>query len=132
MSERQDMLKGFTYKVEYDNPYEESNADIYLIINEQDDKPFEIFFEYKNARLHEWIVLTTVLMTWLLREGVSLDKIITELKEIHSPFSKHFRKGNDKEVPSLVAGIGEVLEQHIKMRELYRQREERSNDHNNT
>lgn len=105
--ERDEVISGPTYKVTLGD-----GSRMYITVNEQAGKPFEVFVRYDDPNLYEWIALATVLITRLLRAGESLEAIGRELQEIHSPTSGHVIPGGREYSPSMVARIGRVFEGH--------------------
>lgn len=106
-ADRELTLEGVTLKVNV----ETETRPIYVTVNFQDGRPFEVFVRIDDAALFEWAAAFTVMLTRLLRAGEPLGKIAAELKEIHSPRTSHFHKG--VQVPSLLARIGDTLLQAI-------------------
>ena len=106
---RNEVLEGKTYHVRLDD-----NCPLFVTVNYQDDKPFEVFVRCDEPEVFEWTTLTTILITRLLRAGESLQDIATELQEIHSPRTSHWLPGGKGRCPSLAARIGLVLEQHLR------------------
>ena len=104
---RSETLHGATYKVRLVD-----EDKLYIIINEQDGKPFEIFIRHDAPELFEWTAALTVLITRLLRAGQPLEAIAAELQEIHSPTTGHMVPGTHDHCPSYVARIGQVLQEH--------------------
>jgi len=86
---------------------------MYININDENGKPFELFIQYKPPEFFELIAVITRMVSMALREGVPAKVIAKELMDIHSPVTRHFKKGEDSEVPSLTYRVGEALEQHI-------------------
>jgi len=105
--ERPEELTGTTYKLK--TPLSE-NA-LYITINDRDGKPFEIFINSKSMQHYQWIVALTRVMSAVFRHGGDSSFLIEELKSIQDPNAGYFKKG--KYVPSLVAEIGDILEQHL-------------------
>ena len=109
---RQEELPGATYKVVVETP--ERRYRVYVTINEQDGRPFEVFVRCDHPRLYEWITALTLLVSWLLQRGLSLGAIGRELQIIHSgATSAHFLPGGERCL-SMVARIGAVLERHAR------------------
>lgn len=103
---RDQVLPGATYRVDVDG------RRVYVTVNTQGGMPFEIFIRSDMAELYEWVTLSTILITRLLRAGASLSAIAAEMQEIHSSAAtSHFAPGGDLCI-SLVARIGKVLERH--------------------
>ena len=75
--------------------------------------PFEIFIHYDSPQHFELINVIARLSSMTLREGVPLDIIANELKDIHSPETNHIVLGTSRKCPSLTARIGEALEDYL-------------------
>ena len=75
-------------------------------------RPFEIFINSKNMEHFQWIVALTRVMSAVFRKGGDVTFLVEELKSVFEPSGGYFKKGG-KFVPSLVAEIGEVVEQHL-------------------
>lgn len=104
---REEILQGPTYLFEVDGD------ELYLTLNENSNGDLtEIFVRSDNPEMYEWVTLTTVLMTRLLRAGQTPLDIARELKEIHSPRTRHFIPGGRGECPSLSARIGMMIEEY--------------------
>ena len=107
---RQEELPGATYKVVVETP--ERRYRVYVTINEQDGRPFEVFVRCDHPQLYEWITALTLLVSKLLQRGMPLDEIGRELQIIHSgATSMHFLPGGQRCL-SMVARIGKVMEAH--------------------
>lgn len=113
LSKRPDVLSGHTYKVK--SPH--SDHALYITINDQDGVPFEIFLNSKDAQHHQWMVALTRVISAVFRKGGEITFLIDELRSVFDPNGGHFRKG--KYIPSLVAEIGEVLEEHLSTTGVY-------------
>lgn len=79
MINRDDKLKGYTKCIVVND-----DIRVYLTLNFQDDEPFEIFIRCDRPELYEWITLSTILITRLLREGTPIEIIVKELQDVHS------------------------------------------------
>ena len=115
---RPDKITGSTYKVK--TPVTEHALYITindLIMNEGTDqehrRPFEIFVNSKNMEHFQWIVGLTRVMSAVFRKGGDLTFLIEELESVFDPNGGYYKKGG-KYVPSLVAELGQVLEEHLK------------------
>ena len=106
--ERPSVLSGKTYKIAK-SPLSESA--LYVTLNDCEGKPFEIFLNSKDTRHYQWIIALTRVISSVFRKGGDCTFLIEELKNIFDPNGGYFKKGHY--VPSLVAEIGEVLEQHF-------------------
>ena len=115
---RPDKITGSTYKVK--TPVTEHALYITIndvIMNEGSDqehrRPFEIFVNSKNMEHFQWIVGLTRVMSAVFRKGGDLTFLIEELESVFDPNGGYYKKGG-KYVPSLVAELGQVLEEHLK------------------
>ncbi|MES2553607.1 MAG: NrdJb, partial [Pseudomonadota bacterium] len=114
---RPDKLVGNTYKVK--TPVTEHALYITIndvIVNEgtpqEHRRPFEIFINSKNMDHFQWIVALTRVMSAVFRKGGDVTFLVEELHSVFDPSGGYFKKGG-KYIPSLVAEIGEVVEQHL-------------------
>ncbi|MDR2219005.1 MAG: NrdJb [Methylobacillus sp.] len=114
---RPEKLIGNTYKVK--TPVTEHA--LYITINDivlhedtpqQHRRPFEIFINSKNMEHFQWIVALTRVMSAVFRKGGDVTFLVEELRSVFDPNGGYFKKGG-KYIPSLVAEIGEVVEQHL-------------------
>ena len=115
---RPDKITGSTYKVK--TPVTEHALYITIndvIMNEGTDqehrRPFEIFVNSKNMEHFQLIVGLTRVMSAVFRKGGDLTFLIEELESVFDPNGGYYKKGG-KYVPSLVAELGQVLEEHLK------------------
>ena len=106
--ERLPILAGRTYKIAK-SPLSESA--LYITLNDHEGKPFEIFINSKDTKHYQWTIALTRVISAVFRQGGDCTFLIEELKSIHDPNGGYFNKGHY--VPSLVAEIGDVLEQHF-------------------
>lgn len=111
VSRRPVLLQGTTYKIK--TPL--SKQALYITINDVCDgpvrRPFEIFINSKNLQHFSWIVAMTRLISAVFRRSNDPTFLVEELKSIFDPNGGYFRNG--RYIPSLVAEIGEVIEQHL-------------------
>jgi hypothetical protein len=114
---RPDKLVGNTYKIK--TPVTEHA--LYITINDvvmnegtpqEHRRPFEIFINSKNMEHFQWIVALTRVMSAVFRKGGDVTFLVEELRSVFDPSGGYFKKGG-KYIPSLVAEIGEVVEQHL-------------------
>ena len=109
--EREVVLPGFTYKLNWP----ESDHAMYITINDllQDGRrrPFEIFVNSKNMEHYAWTVALTRMISAVFRRGGDVTFVVEELKAVFDPRGGSWMKG--RYVPSLLAAIGEVIEQHM-------------------
>ncbi len=115
--ERPDVLIGSTYKIK--TPL--SDHALYVTVNDivlnQDTehelrRPFEIFINSKNMDHFQWIVALTRIMSAVFRKGGDITFLVEELHSVFDPRGGYFKKGG-KFVPSLVAELGNVIEEHL-------------------
>jgi ribonucleoside-diphosphate reductase alpha chain len=104
-------LPGKTYKIKW----AESDHAIYITINDVildgRRRPFEIFINSKNMEHYAWTVALTRMISAVFRRGGDLSFVVEELKAVFDPRGGQWSKG--RYVPSLLAAIGEVIEQHM-------------------
>ncbi|MBF0281907.1 MAG: TSCPD domain-containing protein [Zetaproteobacteria bacterium] len=116
--ERDDVLEGSTYKIK--TPHSEHA--LYITINDViiDDpvtgathrRPFEVFINSKNMEHFMWIVALTRVISAIFRKGGDITFLVEELKAVFDPQGGYYKRGG-KYMPSLVAEIGEVIQQHL-------------------
>jgi hypothetical protein len=117
--ERPDVLVGSTYKIK--SPLFEHA--LYVTINDivlnqgtphESRRPFEIFINSKNMDHFQWIVALTRIMSAVFRKGGDCTFLVEELKAVFDPRGGYFKSGGVY-MPSIVAEIGAVLEDHLKL-----------------
>ena len=74
-------------------------------------RPFEIFINSKAMEHYQWIVALTRLISATFRTSMNPSLVISELKETFDPRGGYFKHG--RMIPSLVAEIGGIIEQHL-------------------
>jgi len=114
---RPEELHGSTYKVK--TPL--SDHALYITINDivlnqgtdhQQRRPFEIFINSKNMDQFQWVVALTRVISAVFRKGGDCTFLAEELKAVFDPQGGYFKRGG-KFMPSLVAEIGEAIEDHL-------------------
>ena len=109
--EREPVLSGFTYKLKWAS----SDHAIYVTLNdiEQDgrQRPFEIFINTRNLEHYAWTVALTRMISAVFRRGGDVSFVVDELKAVFDPQGGQWMDG--RYVPSLLAAIGEIIEQHM-------------------
>jgi ribonucleoside-diphosphate reductase alpha chain len=109
--DRPEALPGQTYKVRWP----ESDHAIYITLNDiiQDGRrrPFEIFINSKNMDHFAWTVALTRMISAVFRRGGDVSFVVEELKAVFDPRGGQWMGG--RYVPSLLAAIGEVIEEHM-------------------
>jgi len=116
--ERPEQLIGSTFKIK--SPLFEHA--LYVTINDivlnagtkyEQRRPFEIFINSKNMDHFQWIVALTRILSAVFRKGGDVTFIVEELKAVFDPRGGYFKAGGVY-MPSIVAEIGAVIEQHMK------------------
>lgn len=109
--DRPEALPGQTYKVNWP----ESEHAIYITVNdivqESRRRPFEVFINSKNMEHFAWTVALTRMISAVFRRGGDVSFVVEELKAVFDPRGGQWMGG--RYVPSLLAAIGEVIEQHL-------------------
>lgn len=108
---REPVLAGFTYKLKWPG----SDHAIYVTINDTIEgdrrRPFEIFINSKNLEHYAWTVALTRMISAIFRRGGDVSFVVEEMKAVFDPRGGAWMHG--KYVPSLLAAIGDVIEQHF-------------------
>ena len=109
--DRPEVLPGATYKVRWP----ESDHAMYITINDvvidARRRPFEVFINSKNTEHYAWTVALTRMISAVFRRGGDVSFVVDELKAVFDPRGGHWMGG--RYIPSLLAAIGAVIEQHL-------------------
>ncbi len=109
--DRPGALPGNTYKIKW----ADSDHAIYITVNDivQDGRrrPFEVFINSKNMEHFAWTVALTRMISAVFRRGGDVSFVVDELKAVFDPRGGQWVKG--RYVPSLLAAIGDVIEEHM-------------------
>tara|TARA_R110002110_G_scaffold205066_7_gene417062 strand:+ start:195333 stop:196004 length:672 start_codon:yes stop_codon:yes gene_type:complete len=114
---RHTVLDGATYKIKTPTC---SHA-LYITINDmllnegtehEQRLPFEIFINSKNMDYYQWVSALTLVISAVFRKGGDATFLVDELKDVFDPKGGYFKSGIF--MPSIVAEIGHVIEQHMK------------------
>ena len=114
---RPEELHGATYKIK--TPM--SDHAMYITINDivlnagtdhEQRRPYEIFINSKNMDHFQWIVALTRVISAVFRKGGDCTFLVEELKAVFDPQGGYFKKGG-RFSPSIVAEIGEAIEDHL-------------------
>ncbi|MEX2451230.1 MAG: adenosylcobalamin-dependent ribonucleoside-diphosphate reductase [Rhodospirillales bacterium] len=109
--DRPEVLPGATYKVRWP----ESDHALYVTLNDiiQDSRrrPFEVFINSKNMDNYAWTVALTRMISAVFRRGGDVSFVVEELKAVFDPRGGYWVGG--RYVPSLLAALGDVIEQHM-------------------
>ncbi|MGL4733937.1 MAG: NrdJb [Enterovibrio sp.] len=115
---RPEKLLGTTYKLK--TPEHVSEHSLFITINDvvlnegtenELRRPFEIFINSKSLEHYQWIVALTRIISAVFRKGGDCTFLVEELRSVFDPRGGYWNKG--KYVPSLIAEIGNVIEQHL-------------------
>jgi len=116
--ERPDVLIGSTYKIK--SPLVEHA--MYVTINDivlnagtehEHRRPFEVFINSKSMDHFQWIVALTRIMSAVFRKGGDVTFLVEEMKAVFDPKGGYFKAGGVY-MPSLVAELGMIVEDHLK------------------
>ncbi|KLV05209.1 NrdJb [Photobacterium aquae] len=116
--QRPEKLLGTTYKLK--TPEHISEHSLFITINDvvlnegteyETRRPFEVFINSKSLEHYQWIVALTRIMSAVFRKGGDCTFLVEELRSVFDPRGGYWNKG--KYVPSLIAEIGNVIEQHL-------------------
>ena len=109
--ERPNILDGNTYKLRWPD----SEHAIYVTINDiivnDQRRPFEVFINSKNMEHFAWTVGLTRMISAVFRRGGDVSFVVDELKAVFDPRGGAWVSG--KYIPSILAAIGGVLEEHM-------------------
>ncbi len=104
-------LEGMTYKLKWPD----SSHAIYITVNDVvlggRRRPFEVFINSKNMEHYAWTVALTRMISAVFRRGGDVSFVVEELKAVFDPRGGAWMGG--KYVPSILAAIGGILEQHM-------------------
>lgn len=106
------VIHGCTYKINW--PSLESG--VFLTLNENEGKPWEMFVSSKDLRNIEWSTATAVLASMLQQNGVSPLAVANQLKQIQGAHDGQWMKDpnsdKSKYYSSLPSYIGALMEHH--------------------
>jgi len=108
--ERPEAVDGTTYKLRW-----QGDA-VYVTFNQVESEdgwfaPFEMFVMSKNPEHSAWIAALTRMISAVFRRGGDVRFVAEEMKNVFDPKGGQFVNG--RYVPSLVALLGQTLEQHM-------------------
>lgn len=116
--ERPEALVGATYKIK--SPLVEHAMYVTIndiVLNPGTDhelrRPFEVFINSKNMDHFQWVVAITRIMSAVFRKGGDVTFLVEEMKAVFDPRGGYFKAGGVY-MPSIVAEIGSVVEEHLK------------------
>ncbi|MBB1115888.1 NrdJb [Stenotrophomonas sp. W1S232] len=116
--ERPEMLLGSTYKIKsplVEHAFYVTINDIILNPGTEHElrRPFEVFINSKSMEHFQWIVALTRIMSAVFRKGGDVTFLVEEMKAVFDPKGGYFKAGGVY-MPSLVAELGFVVEEHLK------------------
>lgn len=116
--ERPEVLIGSTYKIKsplVEHAFYVTINDIVLNQGTEHElrRPFEIFINSKSMEHFQWIVALTRIMSAVFRKGGDVTFIVDEMKAVFDPKGGYFKAGGVY-MPSLVAELGSIVEEHMK------------------
>ena len=104
-------MEGSTYKIKWPD----TEHAIYITINDvvlnERRRPFEVFINSKNMEHFAWTVGLTRMISAVFRRGGDVSFVVEEMKAVFDPRGGAWIRG--KYVPSILAAIGGVIEQHM-------------------
>ncbi len=109
--ERDEALDGVTYKIKWPASAHALYVTINDIVRDGRRRPFEIFINTKNLEHYAWTVALTRMISAIFRRGGDVSFVAEELKAVFDPEGGRWMAG--RYVPSLLAAIGDVIEQHM-------------------
>ncbi len=117
--ERPELLLGATYKIKIPQSEHATYVTINDILLNADTEyeqrvPYEVFINSKHQEHFQWLVAVTRLISLALRGGIPAKAIALTLTSIFDPKGGFMKKGNGF-IPSLVAEIGNILVEHLKI-----------------
>lgn len=109
--ERPKALEGHTYKLKWPD----SEHALYITVNDVTiagrRRPFEVFINSKNMDHYAWIIALTRMISAVFRRGGDVSFVVEELQAVFDPRGGAWLGG--KYIPSIIAAIGGVIEQHM-------------------
>ena len=109
--ERDAALEGVTYKIKWPASAHALYVTINDIVREERRRPFEVFINTKNLEHYAWTVALTRMISAVFRRGGDVAFVAEELKAVFDPEGGRWMGG--RYVPSLLAAIGDVIEEHM-------------------
>jgi len=109
--ERETALEGVTYKIKWPASAHALYVTINDIVRDGRRRPFEVFINTKNLEHYAWTVALTRMISAIFRRGGDVAFVAEELKAVFDPEGGRWMGG--RYVPSLLAAIGDVIEEHM-------------------
>src|SRR5690242_20874792 len=116
--ERPEVLIGATYKIKsplFEHALYVTINDIVLNAGTEHElrRPFVVFINSKSMEHFQWIVALTRIMSAVFRKGGDVTFLVEEMKAVFDPKGGYFKAGGVY-MPSLVAELGMIVEDHLK------------------
>lgn len=116
--ERPDVLIGNTYKIKsplVEHAFYVTINDIVLNPGTEHElrRPFEVFINSKSMEHFQWIVALTRIMSAVFRKGGDVTFLVEEMKAVFDTRGGYYKAGGVY-MPSLVAELGSIIEEHLK------------------
>jgi ribonucleoside-diphosphate reductase alpha chain len=109
--DRPEVLPGKTYKVKWPDSEHAMYITINDIVRDGRRRPFEVFVNSKSNEHYAWTMALTRMISAVFRRGGDVSFVVEELKAVFDPRGGQWMRG--RYVPSLLAAIGEVIEEHL-------------------
>jgi ribonucleoside-diphosphate reductase alpha chain len=109
--DRPETLEGLTYKIRWPDSDHATYITLNDIVQDGRRRPFEIFINSKNMEHYAWTLALTRMISAVFRRGGDVTFVVEELKAVFDPRGGQWMNG--RYVPSLLAAIGEVIEEHL-------------------
>lgn len=113
--ERPSVLEARVYKIKPgEHAFYITISDIWLNKGTEHEtcRPYEMFVNTKDMGAFQWIALASRLISAVMRKGGDLSFILEEMKSVFEPSGGFWMDG--QYLPSIVAAIGNVLEEHMR------------------
>lgn len=109
---RPSILPGQTYKIKFGDDEHAIYVTLTDLVEGGSRRPFEIFINSKNMEHFAWTVALTRMISAVFRRPHDSRFVVEELKAVFDPKGGAWMEG--KYVPSVLAAIGGVIENHMK------------------
>ncbi len=109
--ERDAALEGVTYKIKWPASAHALYVTLNDLVRDGRRRPFEIFINTRNLEHYAWTVALTRMISAVFRRGGDVAFVAEELKAVFDPEGGRWMNG--RYVPSLLAAIGDVIEEHM-------------------